>query len=165
MNSHLEDYINCLFKHLSITEPHHLTIDNIAHKLGITVDYGNVAFRYSDVIVLKRTTNQREWQQFGHEVCHYLRHHGSQLEMAKTFMQLQEYQADHFAYHFCVPSFMLDKIENLSIYDIMNQFNVEYDFAIRRFDIYENKLINLSWAKPKNELNIRRYNRYAVPKG
>nr|WP_289038197.1 ImmA/IrrE family metallo-endopeptidase [uncultured Allobacillus sp.] len=164
MNTHLEDYIHNLYKHLSITEPQHLTIESIAQKLGLTVDYGSVAFRFGDFIILQETNEQQEWQQFGHEVCHYLRHHGSQLTMAKTFMQLQEYQADYFAYHFCVPTFMLDQIDNLSIHDIINLFNVEYDFAQRRFDIYENKLINMAWAKPKNPM-MRRYNKYAVPKG
>ncbi|MDY0394741.1 ImmA/IrrE family metallo-endopeptidase [Virgibacillus halophilus] len=82
--------------------------------------------------------NKKEWQEFGHELAHHLRHCGQQLNMHPLFRQLQEYQATYFAYHFCVPTFMLQQLIGISVKQIMNLFNVEYEFAVRRLEIYQN---------------------------
>ncbi|HLR71553.1 MAG TPA: ImmA/IrrE family metallo-endopeptidase [Pseudogracilibacillus sp.] len=86
---------------------------------------------------------------FGHEVCHYLRHCGNQLKMHPLFLQLQESQANHFAYHFCVPTFMLQQLREVTIYDVMELFNVEFDFALRRLEMYRNNVLgrNMSYAR------------------
>ncbi|GIO25296.1 ImmA/IrrE family metallo-endopeptidase [Oceanobacillus sp. J11TS1] len=90
-------------------------------------------------IILNKGTPRQEWMMFGHEVCHYLRHCGIQLVMNKLFIDLQEYQANYFAYHFCVPTFMLDELKINSVKDIVDHFNVDYEFAWKRFEIYQNK--------------------------
>lgn len=140
--THLEDYIYNLFKLLEIKEPKDLTIEKVSKKLGLTVTYKNKAYRFENEINIQKSTKMQEWLDFTHEVCHYLRHCGSQVSMHPLFRQLQEYQADYFAYHFCVPTFMLEKIKEVSIYEIMNQFNVEYEFAVRRFEMYQNRQID-----------------------
>lgn len=61
--------------------------------------------------------------------------------MHPMFIDLQEWQANHFAYHFCVPTFMLEDLEEVTIYEIMNLFNVCYDFASKRIEMYQNKLL------------------------
>ena len=137
----IEDYVRDLYHRLSITEPHQLRIENISEKLDLEVFYSNATFRFYNSIILERTNRQKEWQEFGHEVCHYLRHHGNQLTMNNLFLGLQEHQADYFAYHFCVPTFMLDRLKELTVYDVMSLFNVEYEFALKRIDMYQSKLI------------------------
>ncbi|MBD1223250.1 ImmA/IrrE family metallo-endopeptidase [Virgibacillus halodenitrificans] len=139
--THLEEFINELYAMLRITEPKQLEIFDIAKKLGITVIYRKKNFKFDNEIILQPGTKQREWQKFGHELCHHLRHCGSQARMHPLFIDLQEYQATHFAYHFCVPSFMLKDIREPTTKLIMETFNVEQHFAERRLEMYKNKLL------------------------
>lgn len=88
------------------------------------------------------STKQQQWQKFGHEVCHYLIHCGQQLNMYYLFRDLQENQANYFAYHFCIPTFMLEDLKEVTVYEVMNLFNVEYEFAFKRLEMYERKIIH-----------------------
>lgn len=142
MYTHLEDYIYLLLKSLDITKPHQLNIENVSNRMGLKLVYKKKAFMHDDEIVLQPGTRQKEWVLFVHELCHRLRHAGMQLIMHPLFVELQEYQADYFSYHFCVPTFMLQELKEVSVHVIMNLFNVEEDFAIKRFEMYQNKLIN-----------------------
>lgn len=138
--THLEEYIYNLLKNIQITDPSQLTIDKVVEKLKLHVIYREKAFRIDDEIVLTKGTKQQEWQLFGHELGHYLRHYGNQLNMHRLFIDLQEYQADYFAYHFCVPTFMLDHLNEVTVHDIMNLFNVEEEFAYQRLEMYKSKI-------------------------
>ncbi|WP_405103156.1 ImmA/IrrE family metallo-endopeptidase [Oceanobacillus sp. FSL H7-0719] len=149
MYTYLEEYIYDLFKLLEVEEPKDLTIDNISNKLGITVVYDKKAFRFSDEITLEPSTEWHEWIQFAHEVCHYLRHYGNQLNMHPLFIDLQEYQANYFAYHFCIPTFMLDSLKGVNVDVITELFNVDFDFALRRLEMYKNGRMELIWRKGK----------------
>ncbi|MEQ6048477.1 ImmA/IrrE family metallo-endopeptidase [Lysinibacillus capsici] len=53
----------------------------------------------------------QSWQDFGHELGHVLLHMGNQQRMYPLFREYQEYKANNFMYHACVPSFMLDELE------------------------------------------------------
>ncbi|MFA1820600.1 ImmA/IrrE family metallo-endopeptidase [Virgibacillus oceani] len=141
MYTHLEDYIYDLYEFMKINEPVQLSINNVAKKLKVKVVYRKKNFRFYNEIILNQGTKQQEWQSFGHEIGHYLRHYGNQLRMHRLFIDLQEYQANHFAYHFCVPTFMLCDTSDLSVYKIMDLFNVEYGFACRRLEMHQNKLL------------------------
>ncbi len=141
MYTHLEDYIRDFFKSISVHSPPDLTIENISNKLQLKITYKKKAFRHNDEIILQPGTKQQEWQLFAHELCHYLRHTGMQLMMHKLFIDLQEYQANYFAYHFCVPTFMLEQLEEVSVNVIMELFNVEYAFALRRMEMYHSKVL------------------------
>ena len=138
MYTHLEDYIYDLLEVIKINEPKELTIDNVANRLDLTVTYRSKAYRFNDLIVLRPGTRQQEWQSFVHELSHYLRHVGNQLSMHYLFRDLQEYQANHF----CVPTFMLQKLKEVSVQAIMNLFNVEEGFAFRRLEMYQSKIID-----------------------
>lgn len=137
----MEDYIFKLYKSLSIERPDQLIKEDIAKKLDLEICYRRSGVRYNGCIVLVRSTKRNEWMQFGHETGHSALHVGSQLNMHPLFRQLQEYQANYFAYHFCVPTFMLDNLKEVSIRGIMNLFNVDYDFACKRLEMYQSKMI------------------------
>lgn len=141
---------------MKITEPIQLTMDNVIRELNLKVVYRKKAFRVYDEIVLVHGTKQQEWQLFAHELCHHLRHYGSQLNMHHLFLELQEFQANHFAYHFCVPTFMLEEIKDITAYEIMNQFNVDFDFALRRLEMFQNKLFFQSeyYIHPSNRIAV-----------
>lgn len=137
-----------LYRSLNIRFPEQLNISHIAAKINLPVHYwefGSEAVFYqgrSKVFLNENLSSQQKWQNFGHEVCHVSGHAGSQSDMNMPFLRFQEGQANHFAYHFCVPTFMLENIYNFTIYDIMNLFNVEYEFALRRLEMYERKIIS-----------------------
>lgn len=117
-------------------------MDYIANKLRLQIHYNEYGYRTGNAIIIEKSTPQKEWQCFAHELGHFLFHVGSQLIMHPLFRQLQEYQADRFSYHFCVPTFMLENLEEVNVNVIANKFNVEYDFAFKRLEMYQNKVLS-----------------------
>jgi len=142
--SHLEDFINQLYINLHVNNPNQLEIAYLSKRLNLNIYYGKVSLRYEDDLMIKKSNKQKEWQLFGHEVGHYLRHTGNHLAMHSLFMDMQEYQATNFAYHFCIPTFMLHEISEFSVYNVMNLFNVEYGFASRRLEMYQSKFMGVA---------------------
>lgn len=138
--SHLEDFVLQIYRYLAIYQPEQINVVDIAQKMGIKLHYDNFSLRYDNYIVIKKSTKQKEWQDFAHELGHYLRHEGNQMKMFPMFRELQEYQADSFSYHFCVPTFMLDQLYHYDANDIARRFNVEYQFAYRRLEMYQSKI-------------------------
>ena len=149
--SYLEDYIERLYRNLGIHHPEQLDKYAIGNELNVgiyLVSGESEAFCSSkrNYIFLNGNLNHKErWQDFGHELCHVLRHAGHQNKMQPMFRDLQEWQADNFAYHFCVPTFMLKRIRlptdrSRAICLIAETFGVEYSFAEKRLDRYLNKL-------------------------
>ena len=149
--SYLEEYIDKLYGHLKIDRPDDLNKYVIGDSLNIGVypaDAESEAFHFDGrfyIFINRALSQQGRWQEFGHELCHVLRHAGHQGNMQPMFRDLQEWQADNFMYHFCVPTFMLQRIRlptdrNRAIYLIAETFGVEYSFAEKRLDRYLNKL-------------------------
>ncbi|GAA0415424.1 ImmA/IrrE family metallo-endopeptidase [Virgibacillus salarius] len=140
MYSRLEDLVYKLYTSIGVKDPTGLEMHKIAKKLGVEITYDeNKVFRFENEISLKKRTKRQEWMDFGHELGHCLMHCGLQVSMHPLFVELQEWQANNFAYHFCVPTFMLDKLYNYTVCDVMQLFNVDYDFACKRLEIYKNK--------------------------
>lgn len=141
-----ERHVYQLLDSISIHHPEQLSISTVSELINIPVKYwgfSSEAVRYKEkykIFIDERISEQKKWQEFGHELFHVIGHEYCQNKrMHTTYYQLQENQANYFSYHFCVPTFMLDNLMEVSIYEIMNQFNVEYEFAIRRYEMYENK--------------------------
>jgi Zn-dependent peptidase ImmA (M78 family) len=150
----LEDYIRDLYQRLSIFEPKHINMRDISKRLKIQLhfyDDGSTAICRQGVyriFIDNRLTDKEQWQDFGHELCHVLRHEGSQNGMVKPFIYLQENQAENFMYHFCVPTFMLlnYKISNFldvkaGIPFVVQNFNVTETFAEERLLHFKNQLL------------------------
>src|SRR5699024_4458359 len=93
------------------------------------------------VFINESINEQQQWQDFGHEMSHYFTDHSNSNLLEESFIDYCETKADYFAYHFCVPTFMLQQLKGVDVYKIMNLFNVEFDFAMRRLEMYESKLI------------------------
>ncbi|MDY7044388.1 ImmA/IrrE family metallo-endopeptidase [Virgibacillus sp. M23] len=143
--SHTEEYIKKLLLLHQINNPYELTVNTISKAINIPVhywEYGSESNHYRGkyIVFLNETdTKEQQWQDFTHELCHIFWHAGRQENLPLPFMQLQEWQANNFSYHLCVPTFMLDKLYNYTVYDVMRLFNVEYDFACRRLEMYRSK--------------------------
>jgi Zn-dependent peptidase ImmA (M78 family) len=143
----LEDWIKNFYQNLSIFHPHQLNLHDISYRLGYSITYKDISSRFynDEVIIDERLNSQEQWQDFGHELCHALRHNGNQLIMSESFLKMQEYQANNFMYHFCIPTFMLLNFDfpYLRIHAIKrmaNAFNVTFEFADKRLEMFENKL-------------------------
>ncbi|WP_083509328.1 ImmA/IrrE family metallo-endopeptidase [Geobacillus zalihae] len=144
----LEQYIRELYEHLAIRSPHQLDMIDIAAKLSVWLHFADIRSTaigrngaYS-IIIDRRLTRQQQWQEFGHELGHVLRHAGNQMLLPPSLVQLQEAQATNFALHFCVPTFMLLELElphteKEIIYVLSETFGVEPLFAKRRWDRFK----------------------------
>lgn len=146
-SSLLEDWIHNFYFNLGIFHPRQLDFLEIGARLGLIVTFEKISSRFykNEIILDERLTEQEQWQDFAHEICHILRHEGNQISMSRLFLELQEYQANHFSYHFCIPTFMLQNLEipvnrNQAIYFVANTFNVTLEFAEARLDRYRNQL-------------------------
>lgn len=154
-----EDYVKKLYHHLSIFVPEQIDIIEIASKLDIWVHFekvGSKAFELNEsysMFIDSRLTSEQQWQDFAHELCHVLMHCGNQLQLPTDFIQYQESKAKNFAYHFCVPTFMLEQLDlparkKEAIELISKTFNVEYIFAKSRLEKWiQQKESNLFYEK------------------
>ncbi len=149
----IEDFIKTLYHHLSIIVPEQFDMIEIGKKLNIGLFINDVKSKVMErngtyyLFIDSRLTSEHQWQDFGHELCHALRHAGNQLTMPETFLDFQEIQANNFMYHFCVPTFMLLKYEIVNYYNIKDgipfvsrTFNVTEDFAEKRLIQFRNQI-------------------------
>ncbi|UDK97179.1 ImmA/IrrE family metallo-endopeptidase [Lysinibacillus sphaericus] len=148
--SHLEDFIKEFYFKMNIITPPLLDFREIAKNLGIKVFYWSETSQalYANdlpyIFLDESLTQQQQWQDFCHELAHVLLHTGDQFFMYPLFREYQEYKANNFMYHACMPTFMLDELQ---LYDYLPQtvlklqelFNVEYEFAMKRLTQYLNK--------------------------
>jgi len=145
-----ERYIYNLLTSISIDRPDQLTINNIASAFNLTIRY----WKYESeavfcrgiykVFIKEGQTALKQWIDFCHEFGHINWHVGLQEELPTLFYQLQEDQANYFAYHLAIPTFMLERIRLPPTYIdairlICNTFNVEPSFAATRLEMYKNK--------------------------
>lgn len=79
-NSHLEDWIENLYKRINITTPEQINFELIAELLGIRVYFKpspSFSFKYNDVYTISldsRKIRCEQWDDFAHELCHLFRH-------------------------------------------------------------------------------------------
>lgn len=143
--SRIENLVRKIMLAHGIRTPDQLGVESVANKINVQVKRDlEFTFNRNRIIIIEKGKPWEEWPRFAHELCHYLEHCGNQLTMPKLFYQLQEYQADHFAHHFCVPTFMLDRIRlppdrNGAIRLICANFTVGPEFAEKRLEKYENR--------------------------
>ncbi|MEH7354030.1 ImmA/IrrE family metallo-endopeptidase [Neobacillus drentensis] len=141
----LEDQVKKLYQHLSTIVPEEIDMIDIAAKLDIWLhfeDLSSKAIEHSGVYSMfidRRLSPQQQWQDFGHELCHALMHSGNQLNLPLEFVMYQESKARNFALHFCIPTFMLERldlppIKKEAIEVISKTFNVELNFAKVRLE-------------------------------
>ncbi|MEK3814601.1 ImmA/IrrE family metallo-endopeptidase [Bacillus sp. FSL K6-1284] len=150
-NSHLEDWIESLYRSINIITPDQINFERIAEMLGIRVYFKPIpscSFKYNDVYTIlldSRKTRCEQWGDFAHELCHLYRHEGDKKIMPRFWSDYQERQANYFSYHFCIPTFMLHGMKMLQDYFfdahlIAKTFKVTEQFAKVRINMYFNKI-------------------------
>ncbi|OES45273.1 ImmA/IrrE family metallo-endopeptidase [Domibacillus iocasae] len=148
--THLEDFVEALYRNMNIDNPEDIDMELIAHRLGIVIDYVDApsksvyAAGFVVILVNKQLPPPLQWQDFAHELAHVLRHAGNQNLLPSGLRMMQEWQADHFAAYFCVPGFMLEKIQfppslEETILIVSEKFNVMPWFAAARFNQWFNR--------------------------
>ncbi|MCM3046699.1 ImmA/IrrE family metallo-endopeptidase [Bacillus altitudinis] len=148
--SHLEEEVKKIYTKINMLTPEAIDMELMAASLKIWLHFERrpsfvfcVNGSYS-MVIDKRLNKKQQWEDFGHELCHVIKHYGNQFDMHKLFRELQEYQANSFMYHFCVPSFMLQRLNLPSLQSeaiklIGDTFNVTYSFAAARLEMFRRK--------------------------
>lgn len=144
MYTHLEDYVMNLYKTLNVSTPNQLDMFAIAKMIGVDIVYRETIFRLGNEVILQNNNLSEQWMDFGHELAHVLLHSGIQLNMYPMYREYQEWRADLFALHFCVPTFMLEQLNlpstrNEAIGLIAKEFCVSFEFAEVRLGKWLNK--------------------------
>jgi len=140
-------YVKNFFESLLITSPQQLNMQHITEKLGIKIVYWDFSSAIAErngkcnLFINQKLNQQQQWQDFGHEMKHFCFDRGNQNDLFNSFIYYQEVKADYFAYHFCIPTFMLEQLKEVTIHEVVRVFNVEFEFAARRFDMYKSELI------------------------
>jgi len=142
----LEDAVEKLYKKLEITDPNH-PIDDVARKLNIELHYfEKFPFAMRGTITLDpRLPKKKQKEVFAHELAHVMYHVGIQIIMPESFREKQEYQARNFAFHFCIPTFMMKQMDlhkdrYRAVEEIADTFGVTNKFADERLIHYEKQI-------------------------
>ena len=144
-----ETFIAKFYRSIDIIDPLLLSKKLIIDHLNIRLYYWN----HSSAIVRRNgkyhlfinesLTTRQQWQDFGHEMYHYFFDETRYDLLYESFGDYGETKADYFSYHFCVPTFMLMQLKEVSVDVITRLFNVEYEFALRRLEMYQGKLMSI----------------------
>lgn len=145
--THTEGFIQKLYTRMGILKPQQLDFQELATKIGIQLFYwpdkSQALFLKENAYIFlnEELSDQQLWQDFCHELAHVLLHIGHQGQMYPLFREYQENKANNFMYHACIPSFMLDELDQsygntLTVQHVKQLFNVEYDFAVKRLEQY-----------------------------
>ena len=143
------------YQSLKVNEPSLLSERTVVEHLNIELVYwrNTSAFtKYNSkyfMFINENLNKQQQWQDFGHEMSHYFFDETNYSLLNETYAEYGETKADYFAYHFCVPTFMLYNLKGVDVYDVMELFNVEFEFALRRLEMYRNNVLgrNMSYAR------------------
>lgn len=150
----LEEDIEALYKEMGIFSASDLDMYYIASELDIWIHFWEqksemkcVNGLYS-ILLNEHLSRQEQWQDFGHETGHIIKHVGKQHELKKMFRDLQESQANNFMFQFCVPTFMLlnyqiNEYANFEdgVHFISENFNVTEQFSRIRLNHFKNQLL------------------------
>lgn len=137
--NNLEEYIMKLLNRIEIFHPCQLSIEKFCLKLNLSIYYipHNSMAITGNIFLDNRDTEIVQWQNFGHELCHALWHAGDQALIPISMRDYQEWKAESFAQHFCIPTFMLERLElpnsdKKAIWLIAETFGVTWQFAEKR---------------------------------
>ncbi|MEI3614611.1 ImmA/IrrE family metallo-endopeptidase [Pseudogracilibacillus sp. SO30301A] len=144
----LEDAIKKFYNHLNIHKPSQLDMREIANLLKIPIHFLPIHSRTykGEIIIDSRLPPEVQWEDFGHELCHILLQYGNQIININTlFLEYQEWKANNFMLHFCIPTFMLQKYKIHTIKEgvplIRDKFGVRNEIAVKKLIHFRNQLI------------------------
>lgn len=160
--THLEDFIQNLYFKINITSPTQLGFAKITDALNIgvfTIPSKSQAIEFNGkhyIFLNAFLTDAEKFEEFGHELGHTLLHASDQQHMAQDYRMYQEWKANLFALHFCIPTFMLQQLSHyeLNAYKTSEIFGVTEEFAQKRLDIHEQKMFNMKISRTVQQQSL-----------
>lgn len=153
-STHLEDWITDMYQEIGIKTPDDITEERIANKLGIYFLRTNRPSHHicvsglHAIYVDSRLSLQEQREHFFHELCHVLRHYGSQFRMPLPLKEWQEYDAARFVKCATIPYQMV-----LS-WDLDDPYIISYaaeTFKVTK-ELSESRLIQIRSRKIHNRI-------------
>ena len=152
----LEKWINKLYRDNGMHYASDMDIDVIASIFDVEVytyegkclaDWEDHPDGYSNAIILLHAylTEQEKRERFFHELCHPLKHIGSQDQIPTLLRELQEIQAAHFQLYAAIPIYMLEEFNGMSsrqvyIEAISLEFKLPTRFVEKRVNQIERRI-------------------------
>lgn len=139
----LEDWISSVYKDHNIYSPADIDIHMVASIFGgaVSQTFGQSHVRWEDdfnffVIFLDKKKSEKEKRlDFFHELCHPLKHIGSQMKIPLEFRRYQEGQANQFQMYAGLPFYMLqDFSDGCTLKKLSDAFNLPEKFIRSRID-------------------------------
>jgi len=164
----LEKWTEDLFERLGIKEPSQISIDYISERLNIWIHYLDVkskgieasAGMYS-MFLDNRLSVGMQRMEFLHELCHLLRHAGTQSVMPEHYTQAQEDEADRFILYAAMPYSMISRgalpeLRNEAVSSLTTEFQVPRELAVQRIDqiqrrIFQGQLLAVMGAQGEKQ--------------
>lgn len=152
--THLEDFTQQVYEDINICKPNELNLYSIADslKIGVYPISGNsqaIQFEGRQYIFLHNSlTTAEQFEVFAHELGHILLH-SNQQQMQNDYRSYQEWKANLFALHFCIPTFMLQKLPlyHLNVQKISETFGVTPDFSRKRLNLHHQRILQYQSLK------------------
>lgn len=145
--THLEDFIRKLYHRAGIYAAGDIDDKSLAKVWGLTVLCAPLPSIYFDKTIIINNAVPFKREEFAHELCHATWHAGNQMYMPKTWLNYQEWSAENFAMHYCMPSFMLLQIDvsqyatfTAFVNDVANTYDVSPAFAEKRLQDFLHQL-------------------------
>ncbi|KIL46431.1 hypothetical protein KP77_25580 [Jeotgalibacillus alimentarius] len=140
----MEDYVQKMYESIDIYKPEQLDMETIASRLGVSLILEETNSRCMDtyedcfIFIDSRLSDQQQFEEFCHELCHAMWHMGTQRNMPLPYMLYQEWKAEGFMLQAAVPSFMLESVISKAHYKheavalISKTFGITEDTAFKR---------------------------------
>ncbi|AFC28358.1 hypothetical protein PM3016_1433 [Paenibacillus mucilaginosus 3016] len=154
--THLEDFVDNLYSRINIFRPEQLTIKDIAAALNIKIAYSSISFSSMrngvlTVHINDQASEEEQWKQFLHELCHVKRHAGNQLKLHPLMRKWQEWDAENFVLYASIPFLMLRRIslpqdQHAAIELITNTFRVSAEMAYTRYHQIARRVYYSIWG-------------------
>lgn len=159
--SHYEDLVSDIYRRINVSTPGHLCLYDGLKSLNIYTFFG---FFPSQVILIKyryfifldaEKSNLEQFEDFGHEVAHVFLHGADQQYMDKSYRDYQEWRADLFSLHFCIPTFMILNLTSAELTPeyVSELFGVTIPFARKRLLLHQQRLLSISLLRNEKRLS------------
>ncbi|SIT91468.1 ImmA/IrrE family metallo-endopeptidase [Edaphobacillus lindanitolerans] len=149
----IEEYVNVMYESIEIYHPRLLDPSEIAARLRLSTEFVPAPSIYRDGVIYidERQSEERQWQEYCHELCHAMWHVGNQVCLPPPFKEYQEEKAQIFARHACIPSAMLMQLdipdhEDAAVDMLCTTFCVEPEFARERLQQYIRNHLQRGWC-------------------
>lgn len=132
----IDDKVNELTNELNINNVE-FTIEGIADYLNIIIVYNEhmsctMKIKSYDIIYIKQDERCKMWEDFTHELGHYMLHETDQRNMNDMFNKKQENEADKFSLLIRMPQKEIELHELFTEKDLMGFYDVGHGVARKR---------------------------------